>query len=309
MKSIKIISAVFVGFIVVFLLVVGFSLYKFHQLNKQNTDTIQNSNTSSPGKFYGPTTANSAKSLETTKILEWTNFYREQNKLSALKLNNNLTQAAQEKTEDMFTQQYFEHVSPDGTTPADLVLAAGYNYKFTGENLALGDFKNEKELVDAWMASPGHRANILSTSYTEIGIFAKLGGIEQRNTWLAVQEFGKPDPNCAIPDTQLSAQIKEKKAEYEKITDQIKTLNQEAQDLAEEANSQITQGNEIFESTRNQKEADTYWQKGDDLRSSSDEKLSEATGLKTQSDTLYQELSKLVEDYNKQVNIYNDCIK
>lgn len=309
MKSVKIISIVFVGFILIFLALVGFSLYKIDQIIKSNGGNDQLTNTSSPGKFYGPTSSDTAQALSSVKILEWTNYYRNQDKLPALTENTSLSEAAVNKTNDMFTQQYFEHVSPEGVTPADLVLASGYNYKFTGENLALGDFKDEKALVDAWMASPGHRANILNKNYTEIGIFAKLGNIEDRNTWLAVQEFGSPAPNCTVPDTDIAAQIKDKKAEYEKIIEQIKTLNDNAKDLADEANDQITQGNEIFESTHDQKEANIYWLKGDELRAQSDEKITEINNLKTQTDSLYQEISALVEDYNKQVNIYNDCIK
>lgn len=226
-----------------------------------------------PGKLFGPKQPDHAVNLEADKIIEWTNFYRQQEGLVELTLNNNLTQAAQIKVDDMFAQQYFEHVSPIGVSPDQVVLATGYNYKVTGENLALGDFKDEKDLVDAWMASPGHRANILNPEYTEIGVASGLDKFEDRGTtWLSVQEFGRPAPQCAKPSSILNQEIETKKAEYDSTKLAYDAIIAESKHLSKE-------------------------------------KYDEAKALQDELNGLYEEINNLVNRYNTQVDLYNQCIK
>ena len=139
----------------------------------------------------------STQPLTKEGVLSYTNSARAQNGgLPALLYNTTLEQSAQMKLDDMFAKQYFEHVSPTGVGPSDLAKTAGYAYVVVGENLALGNFENNAKLVDAWMASPGHRANILNVHYQEIGIAVGKGMYEGRETWLAVQSFGKPLSSC-----------------------------------------------------------------------------------------------------------------
>ena len=225
-----------------------------------------------PGKLLGPKLPQKAETLDPDKIIEWTNFYREQEGLDKLIANVNLAQAASDKVEDMFQKQYFEHVSPTGVSPDQLVLAAGYNYKVTGENLALGDFKDEKDLVDAWMASPGHRANILNPDYSEIGVASDLDEFEDRGkTWLSVQEFGDPAPNCQKPSSSLAQEIENKKAEYENLKAEYDALI---------AKKKLTK-----------------------------EEYNRAKELQAELNNLYEEINILVNQYNKQVDSYNVCIK
>ena len=66
----------------------------------------------------------------------------------------------------------FEHTSPSGVDPGKLVQSYGYDYIVAGENLILGNFSSEKEVVQDWMNSPGHRANILNGSYKRTGVAA-----------------------------------------------------------------------------------------------------------------------------------------
>jgi len=102
-------------------------------------------------------------------VIDNTNKQRALNgDLPVLKENFKLNFSAEKKLQDMFVKQYFEHNSPEGIGVGDLGLQAGYEYIIIGENLALGNFKDDASLVDAWMASPGHRANILNKKYTEI---------------------------------------------------------------------------------------------------------------------------------------------
>ena len=144
-------------------------------------------------------------------ILE-TNLQRQQNGLGFLGENGTLNSMATAKANDMCEKQYFAHVSPIGTGAANLADNFGYDYILVGENLALGPFADDVAVVKAWMASPGHRANILNSRFTEIGASAVKCVFEGRSTWLAVQHFGKPASDCPRVDASLGKTIEEKKA-------------------------------------------------------------------------------------------------
>lgn len=255
----------------------GFLLYSTGKIDKTITNNLPILSTPGtvnlPGKLEIPAKENHAQNISALKILEWTNFYRAQEGLPKLTSNPILVQAAQTKVDDMFENQYFEHVSPTGISPDKLVLSVGYNYRVTGENLALGDFKDEKDLVDAWMASPGHRANILNPDYTEIGISSGLNKFSNRGTtWISVQEFGKPAPNCAKPDAELAQKLEQKKSLYDRqIAEYQQFLNNRS-----------------------------GW--------GSDEKK-EAKKMQDALDDLYQEITILIAQYNIEVDNYNQCIK
>lgn len=146
--------------------------------------------------------------LTADEVFRHTNIARSgQGGLPSLSRNATLDRVATTKLLDMFNKQYFEHVSPTGVGPGDLAKAAGYGYVIVGENLALGPFPNEAELVDAWMNSPGHRANILNTHYREIGIAVGSGLYEGRRVWIAVQSFGMPVVACPSVEVQKKTQI------------------------------------------------------------------------------------------------------
>jgi len=101
-------------------------------------------------------------------LLSSTNSQRSQNGLGGLTLNSKLSSAAQSKANDMVARNYWSHTTPDGKEPWTFVEAAGYAYQKAGENLAYG-FDTTSETVIGWMNSPSHRANILDTSYKEVG--------------------------------------------------------------------------------------------------------------------------------------------
>jgi outer membrane murein-binding lipoprotein Lpp len=140
-------------------------------------------------------------------VLMWTNKNREDAGVKDLIENATLSEMAKEKLNDLFVGQYFEHESPSGVGPGDLAKQVGYDYIVIGENLALGNFDGDKALVDAWMASPGHRANILNTRYQEIGVAVGQGVFEGKKTWIAVQEFGLPVTACPQPSRANKAAI------------------------------------------------------------------------------------------------------
>jgi hypothetical protein len=120
------------------------------------------------------------------------NQTRELAGLKPLVENAKLDQAAQMKAENMVLNNYFAHTSPQGLSPWHWFSQAGYNYKFAGENLAVGFF-NSSEVYQAWLNSPEHKANIVNTHYTEVGT-AVLAGYGGNNTIVVVQEFASPLP-------------------------------------------------------------------------------------------------------------------
>lgn len=150
---------------------------------------------------------NESGALNQKDIMMLTNTERTALGLVSLTFNNRLAKIAEVKARDMINKQYFAHVSPDGTDVTMLAANAGYLYVNLGENLALGDFRSSAEVVTGWMNSPGHRANILNKNYTEIGIAAIVGNYSGRMVWYAVQEFGRPMPDCPKPDVLLEQKI------------------------------------------------------------------------------------------------------
>jgi uncharacterized protein YkwD len=101
--------------------------------------------------------------------------------LRALRVNGKLSAAAQDHTDDMVRRHYFDHISKSGSQPSDRIRSKGYlsgaRSWMVGENLAWGSgsLSSPAKIVDAWMHSPGHRANILTSRYREIGIGVDSG--------------------------------------------------------------------------------------------------------------------------------------
>jgi len=130
--------------------------------------------------------------LSKDKIIYETNLQRMANGLPILNENKKLNEIAEAKVYDMFRNQYFEHISPDGVAPEQLALSYGYDYSFHGENLILGNFFTEKKIVQNWMNSPDHRKNILNENFTEIGVSFIKENYKGKIVWIGVQEFGSP---------------------------------------------------------------------------------------------------------------------
>ncbi len=109
-----------------------------------------------------------ATDMSVQSLLDDTNVQRSQNSESSLIINAALNQAAQAKANDMSARDYWSHNTPDGQTPWTFMTAAGYQYVTAGENLAYG-FATAADTVTGWMNSPEHRANILNTSFHDVG--------------------------------------------------------------------------------------------------------------------------------------------
>ena len=112
------------------------------------------------------------------QVVELTNNERAKHGLSALQADWELSRVAREKSRDMATVNYFDHNSPTYGSPFDMMKSYGISYRGAGENIAKGQ-RSPQEVVNAWMNSPGHRANILNGDFTHIGV----GFVEQGNHW------------------------------------------------------------------------------------------------------------------------------
>ena len=112
----------------------------------------------------------------------------------------------------MFAKGYWAHVSPIGTEPWYFITKSGYKYQHAGENLAR-DFSNPKDIVDAWMASPTHKQNLLDARYQDIGIAVMDGYINGVETTIVVQMFGTL-PKTASKVTSTNVGIPQAQADY-----------------------------------------------------------------------------------------------
>ncbi|WP_043665757.1 CAP domain-containing protein [Streptomyces xylophagus] len=130
------------------------------------------------------TTGNLAQTA--AKVVELTNAERARAGLPPLAVDPLLAAAAQAHSTDMVARAFYSHTSPDGSQPWDRAAAAGSRRRTIGENIACGQ-RSAAEVVEGWMNSPGHRANILKPDFTHIGIgFA--GGGQMGTYW--TQLFG-----------------------------------------------------------------------------------------------------------------------
>jgi hypothetical protein len=132
------------------------------------------------------------------EIIGLTNVQREDNNLGDVAENSQLDLAAQAKAQDMAAKGYFSHVGPDGKEPWAWVTGAGYVYQYAGENLAVR-FNESTDVVNAWMASPTHRANIVKPIYTEIGVGVAQGYYQGQPATFVVQYFGTPQNVAVAP--------------------------------------------------------------------------------------------------------------
>ncbi|MFJ8109409.1 CAP domain-containing protein [Streptomyces sp. NPDC096132] len=111
----------------------------------------------------------------TAEVVDLTNRERARQGLRPLAVDPLLTSAAQAHCADMVARAFYSHTSPEGTQPWDRAAAAGSTRRTIGENIACGQ-RSAAEVVEGWMNSPGHRANILKPAFTHIGVGYAGGG-------------------------------------------------------------------------------------------------------------------------------------
>ena len=130
---------------------------------------ISNPNLIYPGQVLNiPLLDSSVTSFE-REVVRLVNEHRVQNGLQPLTENWELSRVARYKSQDMVDNRYFSHTSPTYGSPFQMIRAFGLSYRTAGENIAYGQ-RTPQAVVNAWMNSSGHRANILNASYTQIGV-------------------------------------------------------------------------------------------------------------------------------------------
>ena len=197
--------------------------------------------------------------------------------LPPLSENQKLDEAAKAKAEDILAKQYFEHISPSGVGPGDLVKSYGYDFIVTGENLILGNFADEAEAVQDWMDSPGHRANILNERFTEIGVAFVKGTYEGRSVWVGVQEFGLPLSTCPQPETSLKSQIEANQSLLSQLSAELNSLKSQI----ESTNPRSNQYNNL---------------------------VNEYNSLVAKYNNYNDQTKALIQEYNNEVNLFNQCV-
>ncbi len=158
-------------------------------------------------------------------IVDATNRERMRAGLTPLRVDVGLNRMASQKVDNMIRYDYFDHVSPQGVDLKMLAEQAGYRYILIGENLAYGNFADPQAIVDAWMDSPGHRANILHTGYTHIGVGLRQARFRGIDAWVAVQEFSVPADTCPQPSQAMSGQIASQRVQLETLQQDIEALD------------------------------------------------------------------------------------
>lgn len=160
-----------------------------------------------------------ASAITENNIFNLTNSQRSTYKVNKLAWNYKLANAARAKAQDMINKDYFSHNTPSGATPWTFITAAGYNYIYAGENLGM-NFTVAEDLMTAWMNSGGHRANILSSNFKELGVGVVTGEYQGYTTTMVVQMFGTQAQAVYSPDTDNDtspAKISEKPAPAPRI--------------------------------------------------------------------------------------------
>ncbi|MFA5934323.1 MAG: CAP domain-containing protein [Candidatus Paceibacterota bacterium] len=219
--------------------------------------------------------------LNDGQIIYWTNIERNKNatNLTQLKSSDSLTKIAKGRVDDMFAKTYFEHVSPTGDSASKLAEKNNYKYIIIGENIALGNFGSSREIVQAWMDSEGHRANILNKNYTEIGVYSREGEYKGKKVWISAQIFSKPMSFCVEPNNSNKATIEKNNDALSVVKINLKKVEGE---LKVASTSDVVKYNE---------------------------KVSEYNNLAHIFNNLASNIKDSTTLYNKEVQSFNECIK
>jgi len=168
-----------------------------------------------PGKILGYAT-----DITINKLFQRTNQERTNQGLPPLRYNDKLASAACNKGQDMLTYNYWAHYRPsDGTPPWYFIKKSGYEYEFAGENLAQG-FLFSDAVVDGWMNSETHKANILRPEYDDVGFCVTNGILQSEETTLVVQMFGKPVTTSAAAGAPITEVTQAPEKDLAKILEQ-----------------------------------------------------------------------------------------
>lgn len=137
--------------------------------NKPNNNVNNNTQNKPNNNISNENNVDSSVSSIEKEVVRLVNIERQKAGLSPLKIDTELSKVARLKSEDMKKKGYFSHTSPTYGTPFDMLKQFNISYKSAGENIAKGQ-RTAEAVVNAWMNSEGHKRNILSKSFTHIGV-------------------------------------------------------------------------------------------------------------------------------------------
>ncbi|HOX29656.1 MAG TPA: CAP domain-containing protein [Candidatus Paceibacterota bacterium] len=226
---------------------------------------------------------------------------------SELKESAKLDRAAEYRVRDMFSKQYFAHESPEGLKMNHFLDEAGYDSLVSGENLAQGNFIGDADLVSGWMKSPGHRNNILSDNFQEIGAAVGYGMFEGHNTWLAVQFFGTPSSACFAPNEDLANRVDSLKAELEDIEAGLALMSQAIDSMKQEAGELKVRIEELQGYGRYSEAAEVN-EALNILIDQINEEVKNYNQKVADQKNIYARYRESADEYNAQVREYNECL-
>ncbi|MEM7554985.1 MAG: CAP domain-containing protein, partial [Cyanobacteria bacterium P01_A01_bin.84] len=147
---------------------------KFISIDEKDYTVVKNSSEVNIGSNNNQMASNSVNSNNnlipfTEEVLKLTNDFRVKNGRSRLTMNSDLSEAAQDHSEDMAKLDFFSHTGKDGSKAGDRITDAGYEWNTYGENIAAGQ-RTPDQVVQGWINSPGHRANMLNPNFKELGV-------------------------------------------------------------------------------------------------------------------------------------------
>ena len=131
-----------------------------------------------PGQKINVPAVNSGVTAYENEVVRLVNVERSKQGLKSLESDWQLSRVARYKSQDMKDLGYFSHTSPTYGSPFQMMKSFGISYRTAGENIARGQ-RTPSEVVKAWMNSSGHRANILNSAFTKIGV----GYVKDGNYW------------------------------------------------------------------------------------------------------------------------------
>jgi hypothetical protein len=235
------------------------------------------------------------RALTPEQVVRYTNEFRSSHGLPPVTINTQLSAAAEARALDMKRHQYFAHENPlTGKGPSEAIAEAGYVARLSAENIAKGTWRSNQALVQAWIDSPGHRANILKPEVREIGVgLMRDGGILSGRplpAYYAVQLFGKPLSDCGDPPSERD------RAAIQDVDARLRLLNERISELRRELDASESR---IAQATGNP-ERNRLVQGHNRRVAEFNQMLAEARGVQ-------ETLSVMVDTYNAKSADFNTC--
>ena len=181
--------------------------------------------------------SSTAIALSDQSIAQLMNNERAAAGLSGLQWNGSLSESASLKVADMCAKDYWSHNAPDGTQPWVFMDRAGYPYRAAGENLANG-YASDSALVAAWMASPTHRDNVLSSAFRDVGVASMQCVLQGLSVTVVVAHYGSTaarapastsNQSAAVSSTQKTTTVQQPQAAPQPVASVPAVLSEEVQ--------------------------------------------------------------------------------